>query len=178
MNTTQPRIIDREQEIIFTNWTGEDFEHTWNKKIYRFKAQKSYYLPFYLAEHFGRHLVQREINRKASEEIHSIRSIDPRIDMKEVERREQAILNNASLRQEYMDKCVIVTNPENVGIVTPREASTREVKLKADERREHYIEENMIAPGDVPSRSQSKGSAQATQVADSKDDAQFEEPGA
>ena len=59
------KTIKRDQEIIFTNWTDEDFSHTYDmgyfggkdgkiwivrKRLYEFKAGKSYYIPFYLAE--------------------------------------------------------------------------------------------------------------------------------
>ena len=159
---TQPKVIDREQEIIFTNWTDRDFEHTWNKKVYRFKANKSYYLPFYLAEHFGRHLVTRELNEKAAAEIKRVRDADPRIDAKVVQQIEQSVIGNSLTRQEMMDKCVIITEAENVGIVTPKEVPMREVKLKAQERSENYVAQGRVSPADTAQRVSTKVTTTAT----------------
>mgnify|MGYP001615726475 CR=1 FL=1 len=148
----QPKVIDREQEIVFTNWTLKDFEHKWAKRIYRFKAEKSYYLPFYLAEHFGKHLVTRELNDMAREKIEATRKSDPRTDAKEIERLEQSIINNANLRQQFMDKCVQITEPTDMSIVIPREVPVREVKLKSQERSENYINQGIVAPSDTAQR--------------------------
>ncbi|MCR4278110.1 MAG: hypothetical protein NUV85_03830, partial [Candidatus Berkelbacteria bacterium] len=107
----QTKITNRDQEIVLTNFTSEDFDGKWAKKIYRLKAGKSYYLPFYLAEHFAKHLVDHELNTRATEAIAELRKIDPRIDQKEVDRREQGIIGNLVLRQQLMDKCIEVTQP-------------------------------------------------------------------
>lgn len=154
--TTEKKIVDREQEIVFTNYTNEDFEGKWNKKIYRLKAEKSYYLPFYLAEHFGKHLVDRELNKMAAKEVANIRAVDPRIDSKEVERKERSILGNINLRQELMDKCVIVTDPVKVDFITPKEVPVREVPLKTQQRSAEMVEKGQLAPGDLGAYNQPK----------------------
>lgn len=129
----EPQKIDRDTEIIFTNFTSKDFEGQWNKKIYVLKAGRQYYLALYLAEHFAKHLVDRELNDMAQAEIKSIRAIDPRIDQREVERREQAILSNPVLRQELMDKCV-GTEDKPVDRSDTKYVPMREVPLKTQER--------------------------------------------
>lgn len=48
----------------FTNWTHEDFTHKWDSVFYTFKAGQSEMLQDYLANHFAKHLAQREINRR------------------------------------------------------------------------------------------------------------------
>ena len=144
----EKKLVDREQEVIFTNWTDRDFEHTWNKRLYRFKANKSYYLPFYLAEHFAKHLVDRELNNRSAAEVAKIRAADPRIDSKEIQRVEQSILGNLQSRHELMDKCVEIPSEANVGFVSPKEVPMREVKLKTTERTEHYVKDGRLAPGD------------------------------
>lgn len=50
--------------VLFTNWTNEDFTYTWDKVPYTFKAGSSQYLPAYLAEHFASHLTDREMLKK------------------------------------------------------------------------------------------------------------------
>ena len=151
------QITNREQEIVFTNYSDEEFEGRWNKKVYRLKANKSYYLPFYLAEHFAKHLVNRELNKRASAEVKEIRKIDPRIDSKEVDRREQSIIGNLVLRQELMDKCIAVTNPAETSFVSPREAPVREaVVLKTNQRSAQMVAEGRISPGDLGAYNQPK----------------------
>ena len=146
--TQEIKKIDRDQEIIFHNWTGLDFEGMWAKKVYRLSSSKSYYLPYYLAEHFAKHLVDRELNNRSAAEVAKIRAADPRIDSKEIQRVEQSILGNLQLRQELMDKCVEIPSEANVGFVSPKEVPMREVKLKTTERTEHYVKDGRLAPGD------------------------------
>lgn len=50
--------------ILFTNWTDEDFSHTWNGEPYEFKKGESILLPEYLATHFAKHLVDRELQKR------------------------------------------------------------------------------------------------------------------
>ena len=140
--------INREQEVAFTNFTDEDFDGKWNKKIYRLKAKRSYYLAFYLAEHFAKHLVDKELNKKANEEIKKIRKIDHRIDAKEIERREQSILSNLTLRQELMDKCVQKTELEqgDLDIISPREIPQEEIILKTNERSQEMVDSGKVSP--------------------------------
>jgi len=49
--------------VIFTNWTKEDFSWTWNSVPYTFRAGQSIYIEDYLANHFAKHLVDRELIR-------------------------------------------------------------------------------------------------------------------
>ena len=153
------KIIDREQEIVFTNYTDKDFDGRWNKKTYRLKAKKSYYLPFYMAELFGKHLVDRELNERAAKEIKEIRNIDPRIDQKEVDRRERGILTNKTLRQELMDKCVQLTEPKELDFITPRLAPTREVVLKTQQRSAEMVKEGKVVASDLGPKNQPKEEA-------------------
>lgn len=129
--TNEKQLIDREQEIIFTNFTDEDFDGRWNEsinhKVWRLKAGKSYYLPFYLAEHFAKHLVDRELNKRN-------------------------LPTNHFSRQELLDKCVTIPANPDLSMVQMKEVPVREVKLAAEERRESYISEGRVAPNDIPGR--------------------------
>lgn len=53
-----------EQAILFTNYSNEDFSHTWDKVKYNFPAKQSIMLQESLARHFARHLSIRELNKK------------------------------------------------------------------------------------------------------------------
>lgn len=55
------------KSVIFTNWTSEDFTWTWNSVPYTFPAGKTIYLEDYLADHFAKHLVDRELFRQAKQ---------------------------------------------------------------------------------------------------------------
>jgi hypothetical protein len=127
----EKQIIDREQEIIFTNYSDEDFDGRWNEsinhKVWKLKSGKSYYLPFYLAEHFARHLVDRELEKKN-------------------------LPTNHFSRQALMDKCVTIPANPDITMVQMKEVPVREVRLATEERRENYIEKGNVAPSDIPAR--------------------------
>ena len=153
MNDTQ--VIDREQEIVFTNYTDEDFEGKWNKKIYLIKAHKSYYLPFYLAEHFGKHLVDREINKMAAMEVEKITTANPAADRKIIETKEKSILTNVVVRQELMDRCVELKNPATIDAAQTRVVQMREARpLKTQIRSKEYVDKGIVSPGDLGSGNQ------------------------
>lgn len=48
---------------LFTNWTNEDFTHTWNNEPKTFKANSFVELEDELMEHFAYHLAVRELNK-------------------------------------------------------------------------------------------------------------------
>jgi len=49
--------------VTFVNWTDEDFTHKWDNTEYIFRAGVATLLQDYLANHFAKHLAQREINK-------------------------------------------------------------------------------------------------------------------
>ena len=50
--------------VLFTNWTNEDFSYTWDKEPYNFPKGSSIMLQDYLANHFAKHLIDRELNKQ------------------------------------------------------------------------------------------------------------------
>jgi hypothetical protein len=50
------------QNVMFTNWTQEDFTGFWDKKPTLIKTGEMIVLPRYLASHFANHLSDRECN--------------------------------------------------------------------------------------------------------------------
>ena len=134
------KITNREQEIIFTNWTDKDFEGQWNKKIYKLTAGKSYYLPFYLAEHFANYLINREMMVKADEEYEKELIKRPNFDWDaQVKLRtgiESRIFGNLIEKQKMIDKCVTIIpiKEEDINIVRTKEIIIKEVVLKRDLR--------------------------------------------
>lgn len=53
--------INMAQAILFTNWTDEDFSWKYAGITHKFEAGSSVYLPDYKANHFAKHLVNREL---------------------------------------------------------------------------------------------------------------------
>lgn len=53
-----------EKALLFTNYSQEDFSHTWDSVKYDFPKGQSMMLESALAHHFARHLAIRELNKK------------------------------------------------------------------------------------------------------------------
>ena len=49
---------------LFTNFSNESFTGYWDGKAKIFKAGESRYMPDYLAKHYAKHLVNRELLRR------------------------------------------------------------------------------------------------------------------
>lgn len=147
-NMDQKQTVERDQEIIFANWTDKDFDGMWNKRIYPLKAGRSYYLPFYLAEHFAKHLVDRELNRMADkefdEEIQRVGNPVGFFDRQKVkEEIQKRIFSDAALRQKLFDQCVQIPDGSTPGLVRAKEVPMREVKLNRDLRNEELREQGI-----------------------------------
>jgi hypothetical protein len=57
--------------VLFTNWTNEDFDHTYGGESFSFKAGSSVYLQDFLAEFFAKHLANRELHKNKDSKFHS-----------------------------------------------------------------------------------------------------------
>ena len=150
----EKQIVERDQEVIFHNWTDKDYVGVWidggykvssspiayspiKRRVYEIKAGKSVYVPFYLAEHFAREIADREYWTSFNKKLENIRSEkgNERLERKQLE----GLVQNSDeirklSRQEMMDKCVEIIDSENVEIVHPREVKVKEVMLNRDER--------------------------------------------
>lgn len=62
---------------LFTNFSTEDFTGFWNGKGRKFNPGQSLYLPDYLARHFAKHLVNRELLKLGKE-----RDTSPKVKMR------------------------------------------------------------------------------------------------
>lgn len=49
--------------VRFYNFTNESFAHTWNREPYSFPAGSTVYLELWKAQHFAKHLADRELNK-------------------------------------------------------------------------------------------------------------------
>ena len=147
-NMEKTKITDREQEVVFTNFTEELFYGKWAKKIYELKPKKEYYLPFYLAEHFAKHLVDRELGNMAAQKRKEAVVAQPNISSNDLDSVEQRITTNTTLRQGLLDKCVESQDIEsgNVSIIRPREVPKKDrPALKTEQRAAELIDQGVPA---------------------------------
>ena len=189
MNTTK-RIIERDEEVIFHNWTDKDFTGVWidgphkvssspvsyspaKRKVYELTAGKSYYLPFYLAEKFAKEIAEREYWTTFNQKLEEIRKEkgNERMERRQLENLVQTSNEVRALNiQEMMDKCVEIIDDQNVEMVKPKEVKLKEVVLKRDERAKEQIERY----GFNPSSSAGGGGVQINQKAINESE-QFEQ---
>jgi len=150
--TKEKRIVSRDEEVIFTNWSDKDFTHTYDlgsmdgegkrwiakKKSYTLKAGKSYYLPFYLAETFAKHLADREYQRAFNNKLEELR-VKPEFQAMDRRNLENKVQNSAEIsklsKQTMIDRCVeIIPGNEDLEVANPREVQKREVVLARDKK--------------------------------------------
>lgn len=60
-----------ETPILFVNFRDEEFTGQWDSKEFKFAPKETRWLPFWLAVHFAKHLVNDEMNAR------KIRTDDP-----------------------------------------------------------------------------------------------------
>lgn len=97
--------MTKDNLVLFTNWTEEDFEITYDSVPYVFKAGESTYLEIGIAKLFAKHLVDRELNKQ------NLSTANP-------------------IREEMEQKCITIggpveapEQPEATGEQAPGEAS-------------------------------------------------------
>lgn len=148
------KIINRDQQVVFHNWTDKDFTGVWieggdkvssspityspvRRKVYTLKTGKSYYLPFYLAEDFARQIADREYWTAFNRKLETMRGEkgNERLERRQLENLVQTSNEIRKLsRQEMMDKCVEIIDTDDVDMIRPEEVKIEEVMLKRDER--------------------------------------------
>ena len=136
-------ITSREQEIIFTNWTNSEFKGVWDKKLYNLESGKSYYLPFYLAEHFAKHHADREYYTAFNKKLAELKeTIGSQVDRQTLEHRVRNSNEVFKLSiQDMIDKCVtVIPEQDKIDVVRPKEVKLKEVVLRRDERAEELRE--------------------------------------
>ena len=145
---TNKKIIDREQEISFTNFSEEDFEITYdhgrmggekgnvwipNRKLYVFEAKKTYLIPYYLAEVFAKHLTDKEYNKAFQKELNiQIQKAGAGVSREVIEHRVMQVIGFT--KQFSMNKCVELQDEENSIVPKPQKIRMKEVLLYRDER--------------------------------------------
>jgi len=64
-----PQTFNNEKRYVFTNWTTEDFTCSWDSQAKTIAAGAYLEMPEYLAYHFTKHLVDREMHRDGKEKF-------------------------------------------------------------------------------------------------------------
>ena len=97
------------QAIKFRNWTDRDFTWSYDSTPYSFKAGEELYLEDFKAQHFAKHLTDRELNKMGIP------------------------TNNVLKQQELERKCFVSPEPISVEKAVDIEAKKKEVKPKVEE---------------------------------------------
>lgn len=110
--------------IKFINWTDEDFTHTWDGEVYSFPAGEPMLLPEGLAQHFAKHLVDRELNKKNLPTNHFSRQsfenkclVGSSLESRTPEHLNASMLNEVPLNNEINTKVEIEPEEESEEVV-------------------------------------------------------------
>lgn len=60
-----------EKQIQFKNWSDEDFTYSFDNQDFTFKTGKTYVLPVGAANHYAKHLAERELLKSKDERDHA-----------------------------------------------------------------------------------------------------------
>jgi len=67
-----PSVFDNNKRYIFSNWSKEDFTATWEGSATTVKAGETKEFPEYLAYHFTKHFVDREMLRDKKDSMMAV----------------------------------------------------------------------------------------------------------
>jgi hypothetical protein len=131
---TQNREV---KAMLFKNWSDEDFSYPFDKCLYEFKAGTSTMLPSHLAEHFAKHLVDREMNK-------------------------MGLVTDAPQRNELLSRCFtegeVFNNEEQFTIAKLNsDKGTSEIKEFTAEIKEEEVKEKPVKKGFFCEECGSKG---------------------
>jgi len=102
----------------FVNYTKEDFSHKWDGKVFKFKAGREIYLEDYLAEHFAKHLAEREMLKDGHEDF----------------------LEHT--KKEYLAKILITEEEEEIEVEDIPDAKTRALNKNTKAKKEEKTAED------------------------------------
>lgn len=104
--------------VLFHNWSDEDFDYTWDSNRFSFPAGSSMYLEAYLAHHFTKHLVDREMNKAGIPTDHHTRG----------EYEAKCLGNVIESKSEVESKTAILNENADLGI-TPEAPAEEKVEV-------------------------------------------------
>lgn len=119
------------RSVKFTNWTDEDFTHTWAKVPYTVKAHETLVLEEWLARHLAKHLAERELNKENNVLVATQKAKG----MKGQDIQEINIVFSP-LREQYIKMCLGETMAEGS---TSTELAMKSMNIK-DEVKEEVVE--------------------------------------
>lgn len=65
------------QNVVFVNWSNEEFTHSWANEPFTFYPGKKTILPKYLADHFAKHLTDREMHKAVDDKGRAMHTDSP-----------------------------------------------------------------------------------------------------
>lgn len=119
-------IRETKKAVKFTNFSDETFVGVWNREPREYKPGKGEILPFYMADHFSKHLIDREITKLGKN------------------------TNNPDLRAEMLDKCI---GNEVIDATSETDLEikilNKKVKEKKEDKKEEKKEEEFQALNEI-----------------------------
>ena len=100
------------KSVIFTNWTDQSFTWTWANVPYTFHVGQSVYIEDYLANHFAKHLVDRELFKQKKQTNDQTRD----------ELLKKCIQDNSTIEAASPEKLAMDTMNANQPMVTQKKA--------------------------------------------------------
>lgn len=112
--------MPKAKAITFTNYSTEDFSHTWDSVEYTFPAGESTMLQDYLAFHFAKYLAMRELTKKDKNAGFGknvlTNEMSKALGKKSIEAVDDTQLNNEIINYNDMKKAELVEIAEEKGI--------------------------------------------------------------
>lgn len=104
--------------ILFTNYSDEDFSHSWDSVVYNFPKGQSTMLESMLGAHFARHLAVRELNKKdvITSKANINEEAQKAISTTSVEAEDDTKLAHEAQNYKKMNKLDLVKEAEDKGI--------------------------------------------------------------
>lgn len=109
-----PNTYDNERRYVFSNWSNEDFSCMWGGKTTTVKAGEILEVPEYLAYHFTKYLVDREMIKAGKE----------------------ALIGDDNVRKSFEDKTVslISAGTDSPALATLKEKIKQEIEEQAEKK--------------------------------------------
>ena len=134
---------------LFVNWTNEDFTWDWDGSPTTIKAGDSIYFEAWKAQHFAKHLTDREMNKKG-------------------------ILTNDPRRTDFYSKCFKKADEEIELAATEEATDEKEVEEKADDAKNSAMNKNEEIKNRIGSKAKRGRPKRVEEVEEEKEEEEFE----
>ena len=129
-----PAAKAQEKIVKFTNFTDEDFTWTWNKRPWTFKAGQFMFLEQGIANHFAKHLVNRELIKEGRDTDTSPKKPEDNAFFMELYNKCIEVLEGGNSDPTKLEQEIIDRNTRaKLGLDQPESASEAKTEEKVEE---------------------------------------------